>query len=97
MAPVHLSVRGQRDLLIRTHAPRDGDDAWAAVVDSLNLIDIEPGLLYTWDAHWAVRFRLASGDSASAALYVTFDSAWAQAAFVDRLKRMGFLVGRWVG
>lgn len=66
---------------------------WGLLLDSGNVIDIEPGKVYGWRDKWAVRFRYNDNGSKPQTAIVTFAQAGAQAQFVALLRQMGFAVG----
>jgi hypothetical protein len=66
---------------------------WGALIDSANVVDIEPGKVYGWRDKWAVRFRYHTADLKQQSLIVTFNQPAAQTQFVGRLRQLGFAVG----
>jgi len=71
-------------------------DQWAILVDAQNFIDIDPGKLYGWTDHWAIRLQYSSPGSRKETVILSFENSIAQAECVDRLRELGFLVGMWI-
>ena len=66
---------------------------WGLLLDSGNVIDIEPGKVYGWRDKWAVRFRYTDTGAKPQTAIVTFGQAATQAQFVNLLRQLGFSVG----
>jgi hypothetical protein len=66
---------------------------WGAFIDSANVIDIEPGKVYSWKDRWAVRLRYKDEKEQPQTLFVMFNQPGLQSEFVGLLRQMGFAVG----
>jgi hypothetical protein len=66
---------------------------WGVIINTENLIDIEPGKQYGWRDDWAIRFRYKGTDNKENVLLVNFSSAELQTEIVKSLREKGFAVG----
>ena len=102
-AVVNLVPLQNRQLMVYIHhvmtyraygvkvSQRDTD--WGVLIDTANLVDIEPGKLYSWRDKWAVRFRYNTDKLKQQTLIISFKQVAAQAEFVALLRQLGFMVG----
>ena len=71
-------------------AARTTETDWGVFVDKNTVRAIEPGKIYGWKEKWAVRFRYMGPEKKEETLLAIFESAAAQAQFVELLQKSGF-------
>ncbi|MEW6567440.1 MAG: hypothetical protein AB1449_04600 [Chloroflexota bacterium] len=65
---------------------------WGIFIGRMDLWQIDPGQVLGWRDRWAVRFRRQEMGRKPETVFLTFDTAPDQAAFVQRLRQAGFAV-----
>ncbi|HOU11486.1 MAG TPA: hypothetical protein PKZ84_00065 [Anaerolineae bacterium] len=65
---------------------------WGVFLRNDHITDVTAGKIFGWKDKWATRFQYAGPKDKTATLYVIFEEAGAQAAFVKLLRAMQFSV-----
>jgi hypothetical protein len=65
---------------------------WGIFLDTDNVHAVEPGKVYSWKDRWAVRFQYQGPKDKPQTLFVIFEQPGDQAAFVDLVRKSGFVI-----
>ncbi len=84
MIYVHRIVKGRYGITTESD--------WGIFLDTDNVHAVEAGKIYSWKDKWAVRFQYQGPKDKLQTLFLIFELPGSQAAFVDMVRKSGFMI-----